>query len=145
MSMLQTSLGTEDGTRRFNVPHTTIMWLRHRLKDIGTTLKHPHGEPPPGTALSQDWHIRLKHPWDQWGPPTRTVAETSGRHNTWISTQIMRNDLRRFTLRARRPYWGPILNRQRCAGRFDSTPFLSQSTTYRTSLDQMQSIHTLPW
>ena len=42
-----------------------------------------------------------------------TAAETPGRHNAWKSPYTMPNRLRRFTLRARRPYLGPILNRPR--------------------------------
>ena len=62
-------------------------------------------------------HIRLKHPWDQWNPSTRTVAETPGCHNSRISTETMRNHLRRFALRVRRPYRGPVLNSQLRAAR----------------------------
>ena len=40
----------------------------------------------------------------------------TSRHNR-ISTQTMRNHLRRFTLCARQQCQGPILNRQRCATR----------------------------
>ena len=53
----------------------------------------------PWTLLSG--YICLKHLWKQWRPSTRTVAETPGCHNTWISTQTMPNHLRRFTLHAR--------------------------------------------
>ena len=81
MDMLQTSLRTADGTRRFNVPHTTFLWSRHRLQEIGTTWNHPRSWLPPGTRSSKEWHIRLKHLLDQWRPSTTTVAETPGRHN----------------------------------------------------------------
>ena len=40
-----------------------------------------------------------------------------GHHIARISTRTARNHLRRLTLCARRPYWGPILNRQWRAAR----------------------------
>ena len=76
--------------------HTTILWLGHCLQEIGTTWNHPRSALPPATTPSKDFHIRLKHLWDQWIPSSRTVAETLRRHNTRISTQTMRNFLRRF-------------------------------------------------
>ena len=135
--MLQTSLRTADGDRRFKAPHATIMSLIHRLQEIGSNWNHPRYGLPPGTTPSKDWHIRLKHLWDQWRLSTRTVAETPGRHNARIPTQTIHNHLRRFTLRARRPY------RDRNGVLQDSlfppppvtTPFLSQFASHRTSLD----------
>ena len=97
----------------------TIMRLRHRLPDIWTNWNHPHCGLPPGTTPWQDWHIHLKHLWDGWWPSTGAVAETAGRHNAQLFTQTVRNHLRRFTLRARRPHRGPILNRQRRAARLN--------------------------
>ena len=35
--MLQTILRIAHGARRFNVPHTTILWLKYHLQGIGTT------------------------------------------------------------------------------------------------------------
>ena len=69
---------------------TTIMWLIHRLQEIGTTWNHQRSALPPGTTPSKDFHIRLKHLWGQWRPSTRTVVETPRRHNARISTQTMR-------------------------------------------------------
>ena len=113
MGMLQTSFRNADGIRRFNVPHTTILWLKHRLQEIGTTWNHPPRSGLPSRATpSKDWHIRLKHLWDQRRPSTRTAAETPKCHKAQVFKQTMRTNLRRFTQRARRPYRGPILNRQ---------------------------------
>ena len=57
----------------------------------------------------------------------------------------MRNHLRQSTLRARRPYRGPILNRQRRAARLHLVTVqrlsLAQSASCRTSVNQVQSIH----
>ena len=113
--MLQTSLSTADGVRRFNVYHTAILWLRPRLQDIGppeTIHVVGYRQEP---ASSKDWHIRFRHLWDQWSPSARPVAETPGGHNARTSTQTLRKHLNRFALRARRPYRCTILNRQRCA------------------------------
>ena len=104
-----------DGTSRFNVPPTTVLRSRHHLQEIGTTWNHPCSGQPPGSTSAQDWHIRLKHLWDQWRPSTRTVTERPARHNARMSTQNMRNRLRRFTRHARRPYRSPNLNSQRRA------------------------------
>ena len=60
---------------------------------FGTNRNHPRCGRPPRSILSQAWHIRLKHRWDQWRPSTRTVTETSGRHNARIFTQAMRSVL----------------------------------------------------
>ena len=145
MSMLQTSLTTADSAIRFNMPHTRIMWLRHLLQEIGTTWNHPRSGLLPGTTPSKDWHSRLRHLWDQWRPSTRTVAETPGRHDARISTQTMRNHPRwfTFTLGEKRPYRGPILNRQWCAARFHwvTVQRISFSALHRTALDQMHSKH----
>ena len=35
--MLQTILRIAHGARRFNVPHTTILWLKYHIQGIGTT------------------------------------------------------------------------------------------------------------
>ena len=102
MGVLQTSLRTVDGARRFNVPHTTNLWLRHDPQEIRTIWNHPRIRLPPRTTPSMTWHIRLKHLWDQWRPSTGTVVGKPGRHNGRISTQTMRNH--RLTPRAQRPY-----------------------------------------
>ena len=125
--MLQTSFRTIDGAWCFSVPHTAILWLRHRLQQIWTTRNHPRIRLPPGTTPSRDWHIRLKHLWDQWWPSSRTVVETPGHYNARISTQAIRDNLSRFTLHAQRSYRVLVLNRQRRAAR------LHQVTVQRIS------------
>ena len=76
---------------------------------FGTNRNHPRCGRPPRSILSQAWHIRLKHRWDQWRPSTRTVTETSGRHNARIFTQAMRSvlsDLHRVSdARIEAPFW----------------------------------------
>ena len=113
MDMLQTSLRTADGARRFNVSHKNTFLVETSPTRDWDPRNHPRSALPPGTTPSKDCHIHLK----QWRPSTRTVAETPRRHHAQITTQTMRNNLRRFTLRVRRPYRGPILNRQRRAAR----------------------------
>ena len=146
MGMLQTSLRVADGARHFNVSHTSILWLRHHLQEVETTWHHPSSGLHPETTPSQNWHIRLKHLWDQWRASTRIVAETTRRHNSRIYMQTMRNHLKRFTLRAR------IDDRIKAATwlvngvlhgstgwRYNTYPF--SACWHSTSLDQMQSIH----
>ena len=65
----------EDCKWRQTFPHTTILWLKHRLQDIATIWNHPQSGLPAGTMPSKNWHIRLKRLWHQWRPSTRTVAE----------------------------------------------------------------------
>ena len=56
--------------------HTkSILWLRHRLQKIANSWNYPRDGLPPRTKPSKDWHIRIKHIWEQWRPSTRTVAE----------------------------------------------------------------------
>ena len=109
---------------------------------------HPRNVLHPGTTPSKDCHIRLKHLWDQWTPSTRTVTETPRRHNVRISTQTMRNHIRRFTLRVRRPYRGPIL--------YISSGVLQGSTWLRYNafpfsiclthdFPRSNAVSTLPW
>ena len=106
MGILQNSLRAADGARHFNVTQTTIMWLIHRLQEIGTTWYHPRSGRPPGTTLSHDWHIRLI--WNRCRPSTRTVAP--GRHNarkySHITCVIISSDLHHVTdARVEAPSW----------------------------------------
>ena len=134
--MLQTSLGTADGITRFNGPHTTIMWLRHCVQEIRTTWKHPccgYPQEPRrrriGSFASKTYGISESRP-----------QELLQKHQDIITPEYPpRFHLRGFALHARRPYRGPILNRQRRAARLhritvQCLSFLS--LPHRTSLDK---------
>ena len=111
--MLQISLRTEDGTRRFNKPHNN---------SVVETRNWDNLEP------STQWATSRNHPVKElaYSPQTsvgsvetihKNCFRKPGRHNARISTQTMRNHLGRLTLRARRPCRGHIMNRQRHAAR----------------------------
>ena len=117
VGMLQSGLRPTDIARRLNVSHTTITRLRQRLQETGTTRDRPRSGRPSVTLPIQDRHIRLVHLRNRQRPATVTAREIRGRHNDRISAQTVRNRLRRFGLRARRPYRGTILNRHRRAAR----------------------------
>ena len=146
MGMLQT-VKTADDFRHFNVPQTTIPWLRPRLQKIGTTWKHPRGGRPTGTTPSRGGHIRLKHLWHQWRTSTRTVAETPGRHNARISTQTMRNhpgDLHCVPDdHIWAPFWIGIGVVQGSTGwRYNA---FSVSIRLTQDFSRSNAVHTLPW
>ena len=91
MGMLQTSLkAAANGATLFNVPHITILWLRHRLQEIRTTWNYPCSGLHPNHTVT--WlAYSLQHQWGEWRPSTGAVTETPGCHNAWISTKTMRN------------------------------------------------------
>ena len=145
LSMLQNILGNAVSARRFNVPHTAILWLRHRLQEIGITRNHSRSGLPPATALSKDWHNRPKHLWDHWRLSTRTAADTTGRHNVRISAMTMRHNLRRFYTACATSIWRPRPQKAVACCKAPlgngTMPFISQSASHMTSLHQMPSIH----
>lgn len=117
MGMLQCGRRPAEVARHFNVSHTTILRLRQRCQETGVTRDRPRSGRPRVTTPAQDRHIRLVHLRNRRRLATRTAAETPGRNNPRISAQTVRNRLRSFGLRARRPYRGSMLTPQRRATR----------------------------
>ena len=113
IGMLNSNVPSADVARQFGVSPTTITRLRDRLQQTGATADRPRSGRPRVTTPGQDRHIRLTHLRQRFRPATLTARETMGRHNARISDQTVRNRLRCFGLRARRPYRGPILNQAR--------------------------------
>ena len=113
IGMLNSNVPSADVARHFGVSPATITRLRDRLQQTGATADRPRSGRPRVTTPGQDRHIRLTHLRQRFRPATLTARETMGRHNARISDQTVRNRLRGFGLRARRPYRGPILNQAR--------------------------------
>ena len=55
--------------------HTKILWLRRHLQEIGTTWNHPHNGLHPGTRVSKEWNICLRHIWDPSRPSTEVLQK----------------------------------------------------------------------
>ena len=87
-----------------------------RLRLPGTI--HVVGLPPGNHTISRLAYSR-QTPMGSVDTIQKNCYRKPGHHNVRISTQTMRNDLRRLTLRARQPYWGPILNMQQRAARLN--------------------------
>ena len=117
VGMLQSGLRPTEVARHFQVSDSTITRLRQRVQATGATRDRPRSSRPPVTTPDQDRHIRLTHLRQRTRAATVTAREVMGRHNARILAQTVRNRLRRFGLRARRPYRGPILTQQRRATR----------------------------
>ena len=98
--MLQSDIPPVDVARHFRVSPSTITGLRDRLQQTGTTADRSRSDRPRVTTSDQERHIV-------------TARGTMGHHNARISDQTVRNRLRGFGLRARRPYHNPLLNRTR--------------------------------
>ena len=62
------------------------------------------------TTVQQDRYIRIFHLRNRTVTATQTASRIPGLRR--ISAQTVRNRLREVGLRARRPYFGPILGRQ---------------------------------
>ena len=144
--MLQTTFGVADGARCFNVSHATIMWLRYRFQQNGTTWNHPCSGKPPGAIPSQGWRIRLKHPLDQWRTSTRSVVERPGCHNTRISRDTACNHLdftAYATIVSEAPSWTGIYVLQCSTGwPYNVFPF---SICLTQDFPRSNAVHILPW
>lgn len=97
----------------FGVHRSTISRLYQRLRTIGTTNDRPRSGRPRETSRRQDRYIRLVHLRNRFRLPRETAENIRGIHNNRISTRTVRNRLRDFGIRARRPYVGLVLNQQR--------------------------------
>lgn len=95
-----------------NGSRMTIVRLKTRLRDTGTTNDRPRSGRPRETTLSQDRHIGIIHLRNRFVNASQTTRQTHGRHNNRISAQTVRNRLRQVGLRARRPLKGPIFTQR---------------------------------
>ena len=93
---------------QFGVNGSTIERHVRRLRDTGRVADHPRVTTP-----RQDRAIRLVHLRNRHVTATETASTTVGNHNRHIHPKTVRNRLREFGLRARRPYIGFPLTRAR--------------------------------
>ena len=96
---------------------STIERLIRRLKDTGRVADRPRRGHPRVTTPRQDGTIHLAHLGNRHVTATETALTTVGNHNRHIHPKTVRNRLREFGLRARRPYIGFPLTRARLARR----------------------------
>ena len=101
--------------RHFGVHVSTIERLVRRLRETGRVADRPRSGRV--TSQRQDRAIRLAHLRNRHLTATETAVNTVGSHNRPIHPKIVRNRLREFGLRARRPNVGLPLSRARSARR----------------------------
>ena len=99
--------------RNFQVSKSTITRLYQRLRQMGKTNDRPRSGRPRVTTHRQDRYIRLTHLRNRFRTAVETSQVTPGTHNNRISADTVRNHLREFGLRPRRPYVGMPLTPQR--------------------------------
>ena len=99
--------------RHFGVHVSTIERLVRRLRETGRVADRPRSGRPRVTSQRQDRAIRLAHLRNRHLKATETAVNTVGSHNRRIHPKTVRNRLREFSLRARRPNVGLPLNRAR--------------------------------
>ena len=103
--------------RHFGVHVSTIEHLVRRLRETGRVADRPRSGRPRVTSQRQDRAIHLAHLRNRHLTATETAVNTAGSRNRHIHSKIVRNRLREFGLRARRPNVGLPLNRARRARR----------------------------
>ena len=86
-----------------------------RRGETGRVADRPRSGRPRGTSQRQDRAIRLAHLRNRHLTTTETAVNTVGSHNRRIHPKTVRNRLREFGLRARRPNVSLPLNRARRA------------------------------
>ena len=106
--------------RHFGVHVSTIERVVRRLRENGRVADRPRSRRPRVTSQRQDRAIRLAHLRNRHLTATETAVNTVGSHYDdyrRIHPKTVRNRLREFGLRARRPNVGLPLNRARRARR----------------------------
>ena len=102
---------------QFDVNVSTIERLFRRLRDTGRVTDRPQWGCPRVTTPRQDRAICLAHLRNRHVAATETASNTVGNHNHHIHPKTVRNRLREFGLRTRRPYICFPLTRARRARR----------------------------
>ena len=102
---------------QFGVNVSTIERLVRRLRDTGKVADRQRRGRPRVKTPRQDRAIRLAHLRNRHVTATETTLTTVGNRNRHIHPKTVRNLLREFGLRARRPYIGFPLTRARHARR----------------------------
>ena len=101
-----------DVAQQFGVHESTISRLVQRLRATGRLTDHPRV-----TTQRQDRRIRLVHLRNRLRTATETAREVIGTHGRRVCPRTVRNRLREFDLRPRRPYVGQNLTPRRCQRR----------------------------
>ena len=102
-----------DVAQQFGVHESTISRLVQRLKATGRLTDRPRSRRPRVTTQRQDRRIRLVHLRNRLRAATVTAREVIGTHGRRVCPRTVRNRLREFDLRPRRPYVGPNLTSRR--------------------------------
>ena len=116
---------------------STIERLVRRLRETGRVADRPRSGRPRVTSQRQDRAIRLAHLRNRHLTATETAVNTVGSHNRRIHLKTVRNRLREFGLRARRPNVGLPLNRARRARRM---PWVTAQAHRRFSVRQWRRV-----
>ena len=91
----------------------TISRLVQRLRATGRLTDRPRSGRPRVTTQRQDRRIRYVHLRNRLRTATETAREVIGTHGRRVCPKTVRNRLREFDLRPRRPYVGPNLTPRR--------------------------------
>ena len=102
-----------DVAQQFGVHELTILCLVQRLRATGSLTDSPRSGRPRVTTQLQDRRIRLVHLPNRLRTATETAREVIGTHDRHVCPRTVRNRLREFDLRPRRPYVGPNLTPRR--------------------------------
>ena len=103
--------------RHFGVHVSTIECPVRHLRETERVTDRPQSGRPRVMSQHQDRAIRLAHLRNRHLTATKTAVDTVGSHYRHIHPKTVRNRLREFGLRARRPNVGLPLNRARRARR----------------------------
>ena len=102
-----------DVAQQFGVHESTISRLGQRLRATGRLTDRPRSGCPRVMTQRQDRRIRLVHLRNRLRTATETAREVIGTHGRRVCPMTVRNRLREFDLRPRRPYVGPNLTPRR--------------------------------
>ena len=104
-----------DVAQQFGVHESMISRLVQRLRATGRLTDRPRSGRPRVTTQRQDKRIRLVHLRNRLRTATETAREVIGTHGrrSCVYPRTVRNRLREFDLRPRRPYVGPNLTPRR--------------------------------
>ena len=102
-----------DVAQQFGVHESTISRLVQRLIATGRLTDRPRSGRPRVTTQRQDRRIRLVHLRNRLRTATETAREVIGTHGRRVCPRTVRNRLREFDFRPRRPYVDPNLTPRR--------------------------------
>ena len=110
-ALILQGLSQRDVAQQFGEHESTISRLVQRLRATGRLTDRPRSGRPRVTTQRQDRRIRLVHLRNRLR--TATAREVIGTHGRRVCPRTVRNRLREFDLRPRRPYVGPNLSPRR--------------------------------